>query len=211
MKKIHILRAVFAVLLSVVFGSGAANLFAQTTLSGAKKDAKILVAYFSRADENYNVGVVEKGNTQILAEFIAQELKADTFHIQTVTPYPKTYQTCIDFALDEQKKKAHPKLAGAVPNLKDYDIIFLGYPIWWGDVPMAVYTFLEGSDFAGKIIIPFYTHEGSGESGTAKRIQSACPKATVLKAFSMRGQTAQNSRDAAKRDTLKWLAEIKVN
>lgn len=101
MKKIGILRAAFAVLLSVGFGSGAANLFAQTTLSGAKKDTKILVAYFSRADENYNVGVIEKGNTQILAEFIAQELKADTFHIQTVTPYPKTYQVCIDFALDE--------------------------------------------------------------------------------------------------------------
>ena len=197
-------------LLPVVFGSGAANLFAQTALSGAKKDAKSLVAYFSRADENYGVGVIEKGNTQILAEFIAQELKADTFHIQTVTPYPKNYKECTNIALDEQKKKARPKLAGSIPNLKDYDIIFLGYPIWWGDLPMAVYTFLESSDFAGKIIIPFCTHEGSGESGTAKRIQSACPKATVLKAFSMRGQTAQKSRDAAKRDTLKWLGEIKV-
>ena len=210
MKKIGILRAAFAVLLSVGFGGGAANLFAQTTLSGAKKDTKILVAYFSRADENYNVGVIEKGNTQILAEFIAQELKADTFHIQTVTPYPKTYQVCIDFALDEQKKKARPKLAGTVPNLKDYDIIFLGYPIWWGDLPMAVYTFLEGGDFSGKIIIPFCTHEGSGDAGTVRRIQSVCPKATVLKAFSMRGQTAQRSRDAAKRDTLKWLGEIKL-
>ena len=210
MKKIGILRAAFAVLLAVGFGSGAAKLFAQTSLSGAKNDTKILVAYFSRADENYNVGVIEKGNTQILAEFIAQELKADTFHIQTVTPYPKTYQVCIDFALDEQKKKARPKLAGTVPNLKDYDIIFLGYPIWWGDLPMAVYTFLEGGDFSGKIIIPFCTHEGSGDAGTVRRIQSVCPKATVLKAFSMRGQTAQRSRDAAKRDTLKWLGEIKL-
>jgi len=80
MKKIRI-WAVLAVLLQVVLGNGASNVFAQTTLSGAKKDAKILVAYFSHADENYNVGVIEKGNTQILAEFIAQELKADTSHI----------------------------------------------------------------------------------------------------------------------------------
>ena len=76
---------------------------------------------------------------------------------------------------------------------------------------MAVYTFLESGNFAGKIIIPFFTHERSGDAGTVRRIQSACPKATVLKAFSMRGQTAQRSRDAAKRDTLKWLGEIKVN
>lgn len=211
MKKFRMLPAALAVLLAVVAGNGAANLFAQTTLSGAKKDAKILVAYFSRADENYNVGVIEKGNTQILAEFIADELKADTFRIQTVTPYPKAYKACTDVAMDEQRKKARPKLAGTLPNLKDYDIIFLGYPIWWGDLPMAVYTFLESGDFAGKTIIPFCTHEGSGDAGTVRRIESACPKATVLKAFSMRGQTAQKSRDAAKRDTLKWISDIKLN
>lgn len=176
-----------------------------------QKDAKILVAYFSRADENYNVGVIEKGNTQILAEFIAQELKVETFHIQTVTPYPKNYRECTNVASEERKNNARPKLAGTIPDVSEYDIIFLGYPIWWGDLPMAMYTFLETSDFSGKTIIPFCTHEGSGESGTVRRIQSACPKATVLKAFSMRGQTSQNSRDAAKRDTLKWLGEIKVN
>lgn len=210
MKKIRI-WAVLAVLLQVVLGNGASNVFAQTTLSGAKKDAKILVAYFLHADENYNVGVIEKGNTQILAEFIAQELKADTFHIQTVTPYPKNYRECTAVASEERKNNARPKLAGSIPDVSEYDIIFLGYPIWWGDLPMAVYTFLESGNFAGKIIIPFFTHEGSGDAGTVRRIQSACPKATVLKAFSMRGQTAQRSRDAAKRDTLKWLGEIKVN
>ncbi|QTQ12947.1 flavodoxin [Treponema parvum] len=205
------LTAALAVLLPIITVNGAANLFAQTTLSGAKKDAKILVAYFSRADENYNVGVIEKGNTQILAEFIADELKADTFRIQTVTPYPKAYKACTDTAMAEQKKKARPKLAGTLPNLSEYDIIFLGYPIWWGDLPMAVYTFLEGGDFAGKTIIPFCTHEGSGDAGTARRIESACPKAKVLPVFSMRGQTAQRSQDAAKRDTLKWLGGIKLN
>ena len=145
MKKIR-MSLLFSLLLPIVAGSGASNVFAETTLSGAKKDSKTLVAYFSRADENYGVGVVKKGNTQILAEFIAQELKADSFHIQTLTPYPKNYRECTNVASEEQKQKARPKLAGTVPNVKDYDIIFLGYPIWWGDLPMAVYTFLPVVD-----------------------------------------------------------------
>ena len=209
MKKIR-MSLLFSLLLPIVAGSGASNVFAETTLSGAKKDSKILVAYFSRADENYGVGVVKKGNTQILAEFMVQELKSDSFHIQTLTPYPKNYRECTNVASEERKNNARPKLAGSIPNVGEYDIIFLGCPIWWGDLPMAMYTFLETSDFSGKTIIPFCTHEGSGESGTARRIQSACPKATVLKAFSMRGQTAQKMADVAKRDSLKWLGEIKV-
>ena len=209
MKKIR-MSLLLLLLLPIVAGIGSVNLFAETTLSGAKKDSKILAAYFSRADENYGVGVVKKGNTQILAEFIAQELNADSFHIQTLTPYPKNYRECTNVASEERKKNARPELAGSIPNVGEYDIIFLGCPIWWGDLPMAMYTFLEPSDFSGKTIIPFCTHEGSGESGTARRIQSACPKAMVLKAFSMRGQTAQKMADDAKRDTLKWLGEIKV-
>lgn len=191
-------------------GKGA-NLFAQGTLNGAKKDAKILVAYFSRADENYGVGVVEKGNTQIIAEFIADYLKADTFHIKTVTPYPKNYRECTNVALEEQKKKARPALAEEIGNLKDYDIIFLGYPNWWGDLPMAVYTFLENNDFSGKTIIPFCTHAGSGLSNTIRTVASKCPQSTVLNGFSMSGQTAQKSRDSAKRDTLKWIDGIKLD
>ena len=183
---------------------------AQAVLSGAKKDAKILVAYFSRADENYGVGFVEKGNTQIIAEYIADYLKADSFHIRTVTPYPKNYRECTNVALEEQKKKARPALAEQIGNLKDYDIIFLGYPNWWGDLPMAVYTFLESNDFSGKTIIPFCTHAGSGLSNTVKTIASKCPRATVLNGFAMSGQTAQNSQAAAKRDTLKWIDGIKL-
>ena len=154
MKKIRI-WAVLAVLLSVILGNGASNVFAETALSGAKKDAKILVAYFSRADENYNVGVIEKGNTQILTEFIAQELKAETFHIQTVTPYPKNYRECTNVASEERKNNARPKLAGSIPNVSEYDIIFLGYPIWWGDLPMAMYTFLEGNVYKPKFRLIF--------------------------------------------------------
>jgi len=109
-------------------------------------------------------------------------------------------------ALEEQKKKARPALAEQIGNLKDYDIIFLGYPNWLGDLPMAVYTFLESNDFSGKTIIPFCTLVGSRLSNTVKAIASKCLRATVLNGFAMSGQTAQNSQAAAKRDTLKRIA-----
>ena len=153
MKKMSLLLAGFLALLPIAVRNGTLSLHAQAALSGAEKDAKILVAYFSRADENYGVGVVEKGNTQVLAEFIAEYLRADSFHIKVATPYPKNYKKCTEIALAEQKKKARPALAEQMSNLKKYDIVFLGYPIWWGDLPMTVYTFLENGDFSGKIII----------------------------------------------------------
>ncbi|MGP1530493.1 MAG: flavodoxin [Treponema sp.] len=210
MKKTMVFLCSLLTLLPCAGKNSASQACAQAALSGAKKDAKILVAYFSRADENYGVGFIEKGNTQIIAEFIAEYLKADSFHIETATPYPKSYKECLNVAREEQKKNARPKLATAIPDVSTYDIIFLGYPNWGGDVPMAVYTFLESGNFAGKTIIPFCTHAGSGLSNTVKNIAAKCPQATVLKGFAMSGQTAQESRDLAKQTTLKWLDGIKL-
>ena len=130
----------------------------------------ILVAYFSRADENYNVGTIDVGNTQIVAEYIASEVGADSFHIETVTPYPADYDDCCDVAKQELADKARPEIQGGIDNMEQYDIVFLGYPIWWGDMPMAVYTFMDSYDFSDKVVIPFNTHEGSGESGTYSAI-----------------------------------------
>ena len=108
----------------------------------ASGEAKILIAYFSRAGENYNVGVIEKGNTAILAEMIAEQTGGDLFHIETTTPYPETYQECTDVAQQELRDNARPALSATVDNFADYEVIFLGYPIWWSDMPMAVYTCL---------------------------------------------------------------------
>ena len=91
--------------------------------------ANILVAYFSRADENYSVGTIEVGNTQIVAEYIASEVGADSFHIETVTPYPADYDECCDVAKQELADKSRPELNGTVDNMEQYDIVFLGYPI----------------------------------------------------------------------------------
>ena len=116
-----------------------------------------------------------------------------------------------EYRFGRQKKKARPALAEEIGNLKDYDIIFLGYPNRWGDLPIAVYTFLENNDFSDKMIIAFCTHAGSGLSNTVITVASKCPQSTVLNGFSMSRQTAQKSRDSAKRDTLKWLDGIKLD
>ena len=171
-------------------------------------NSNILVVYFSHTGENYSVGVIEKGNTHIIADMIAEETGADMFEIQPVDPYPDTYKECTGVAKQEQNDNARPEIVGSVENMEQYDTVFLGYPIWWGDLPMAVYTFLENYDFSGKTIIPFCTHEGSGLSGTARNIENACPGVTVLDGFAIRGSVAQNEQDKAKSDVVKWLDEL---
>jgi len=171
----------------------------------ASDGANILVAYFSRADENYNVGTIDKGNTQIVAEYIASEVGADSFHIETVTPYPADYDDCCDVAKQELADKARPEIQDGVGNMEQYDIVFLGYPIWWGDMPMAVYTFMDSYDFSDKVVIPFNTHEGSGESGTYSAIGSYLPNAQVLDGMAIQGKTAQEFNSDTQQSVRDWL------
>ena len=170
-----------------------------------KTDAKILVAYFSRAGENYGVGYIEKGNTAIIADMIAEATGADTFEIARVTPYPEKYSDCTDEAKREQNENTRPELTAAVDNFDSYDIIFLGYPNWWDDMPMPVYTFLESYDFSGKTVIPFCTHAGSGLSGTVKTLTAKLSGASVLAGFAIPGATAQNKQSEAKAAVAEWL------
>lgn len=170
-------------------------------------ETDILIAYFSRADENYGVGMIEKGNTEIIAEMIADEMGGELFHIERSTPYPADYDECTDEAKREQEENARPELASNLENIESYDTIFLGFPIWWSDMPMAVYTFLESHNFAGKTIIPFCTHAGSGLSATVSSIQAVCPDATVLDGFSIQGSTAQNERSKANEAVMEWLRD----
>ena len=185
---------------------------------------RILVAYLSRAGENYNVGTVkegsasaayagyiEKGNTAILAEAIAEDTGGDLFAITTVTPYPDDYATMLQVAQDEINADARPELAGTVENMDDYDIIFIGYPIWHGKMPQAIYTFLESYELTGKTVIPFNTHEGSGQSGTQQVITNALPGTTVLQGLAVRGKTAQEDPEQTKTLVDEWLEEIGVN
>lgn len=177
---------------------------ADTEAPADSDGTNVHVAYFSRADENYSVGTVEVGNTQILAEYIADEVGADSFHIETVNAYPADYDDCCDVAKQELADKARPEIQGSVENMEQYDIIFLGYPIWWGDMPMAVYTFMDSYELSDKVIIPFCTHEGSSLSGTDSTIADYTG-AQVLTAIDMRGSTAQELNDDTKQTVRDWL------
>lgn len=171
------------------------------------KSKKVLVSFFSRTGENYAVGNISKGNTHIIAEMIAKETGGKLFQIETVKPYPDEYKACVDIAKAEKENNARPEVQGDV-KVEDYDIIFLGYPNWWGDMPMAVYTFIEKHNWQGKTVIPFCTHEGSGLSDTERKLKEACKGAIVSRGLAVRGATAQNSRAQAQEAVVNWLKSV---
>ncbi len=169
---------------------------------------KVLVAFFSRAGENYGVGKVKTGNTQVVAQMIADMTGADLFHIEPVSEYPADYTECTEVAKKEHEANARPAYKDDA-KVEDYDIIFIGYPIWWGDAPMPVYTFIENHQWEGKTVIPFCTHEGSGLSNEDE-IRKACKGATFKKGLGMYGHTAQKDSTEAKATVEKWLKGLKL-
>ena len=151
---------------------------------------KKLIAYYSRADENYFNGayrVIPVGNTEKAAKMLADLTGADLFKIEQKVPYSPQYQTCIAEAKRDLQANARPELASLPADLAAYDEIYLGYPNYWGTMPMAVYTFLEHYDFTGKVIHPFCTHEGSGLSHTVKDIEKAAKGAIVKPGLAIHG------------------------
>ena len=202
MKKIFLI--ICAALLMTGCGGGSVQ-DKTPALEKISSDKKILVAYFSRTGEEYNVGYITKGNTAIIAEMIARKVDADIFEIKPAQEYPYDYQPCTELAKTELETNARPALAVNIDNLAQYDTVFLGYPIWWGALPRVVLTFLESGDFSGKKIIPFCTHGGSGLAGTQREISAACPHAEVLKGLAIVGTTAQNNSDDAEKDVDAWL------
>ncbi|MBR2755028.1 MAG: flavodoxin [Lachnospiraceae bacterium] len=168
-----------------------------------------LVVYFSRTGEQYTVGVIDKGNTAIVAEMIAKETGADLFEILPEEDYyPYTYDELTDVARQEQNENARPAYQGPVPDLSKYDTVFIGAPVWWGDWPMIMYTFFENEDLSGKTLIPFSTHEGSGLSGFDQKLSAACPDSEVLDGLAIRGNDAQNDQDGVRSDVNEWLAGL---
>lgn len=171
-------------------------------------EGKILVAYFSSSGnivtEEEPSGNVGKGNTKTVADMIVEQVGGDLFFMETVDKYPANYNDTIDVAMQEQRANARPALATHVENMDDYDVIFLGFPNWWGTMPQAVFTFLEEYDFSGKTVIPFCTHEGSGFGRSVDDLESALPNATLLEGFSVRGSSASDATD----DVIQWISEL---
>jgi len=157
------------------------------------EEEKILVAYFSHS-----------GNTRVIANQIHEKVGGDIFEIVTVNPYPKDYDAVVDQAKQEQEDDYRPELATEVENMDSYDVVFIGYPNWWGTMPMPVFTFLEEYKFSGKTIIPFCTHEGSGLGRSVEDITELCPQSTILDGLAIRGSNVETAQD----DVSEWLREI---
>ena len=168
---------------------------------------KILVAYFSRKGNNIVSGRIVNltvGNTEVAAEMIKELTRSNMFRIEALHTYPEDYTETTEVAQQELRADARPKLKGHVEDMDSYELVFLGYPIWWGTMPMPVCTFLEEYDFSGKTIAPFCTHEGSGLGHSEKDIAQLCPNATVLQGLEIRGGNVKNAQNEVSR----WLREI---
>ncbi|MBQ8987985.1 MAG: NAD(P)H-dependent oxidoreductase [Lachnospiraceae bacterium] len=168
--------------------------------------AKTLIAFFSRADENYFGGAmryVKVGNTEIVVNQMKDMIEADTFKIEMTEPYSPVYMTCIDEAKKDLRAGARPELVSCPGSIDEYDTIILAYPNYWGTMPMAVFTFLDQLDFTGKTILPLCTNEGSGMGSSERDIRKACPGADVKAGLPISGSRAQESAGQVK----KWLSE----
>ena len=141
---------------------------------------KSIVIYFSRADENYNVGYITKGNTEVIAEYISEITGADLFKVERKVPYAKDYATCIEEAKIEQQSNERPELVNYLDNIDDYDTVYIGSPIYWGTMPQPMFTQLERLNWNGKTVRVFTTHEGSGLAGVVRDVKNICVGANIL-------------------------------
>ena len=160
--------------------------------------SKILTVYYSRKGENYVSGSIkklEKGNTERVAEFIQKAVGGDLFEVETVREYSDSYMTCIEEAKQELHEKARPEIKTYPENFEDYDTIFVGYPNWWGTMPMCMFTLLEKYDLSGKTIIPFCTNEGSGMGASEKDLKSICKGGTVKRGLSIHGGSSADAEN----------------
>ena len=173
----------------------AAMLLSSTRLHAQTSGKKILVAYFSHS-----------GNTRAVAYDICKKVDGEFFEIQTVKPYSTDYNTVVDIAKRELKADFRPELKSKLKNSGQYDVIFVGYPNWWGTYPQAIKVFLSMHDFSGKTIIPFCTHEGSELGRSVADLKKLCPKSTILEGLAIRGSAAHNSHDRID----EWLKKLKI-
>lgn len=179
----------------------------QQLVSGSEE--KVLIAYFSLTDiipegaDAVTHATPSIGNTEYAAMEIQNQTGGDLFAIKTVESYPVSHSECSAIAEEEMRSDARPELSTHIENMEDYDIVYIGFPIWWYQEPMAVRTFLEKYDFSGKTIIPFCTTLGAGVEESEENIKSLCPDAVVLD-----GLTLHTGRDSFNEPVAEWLVEI---
>ncbi|MDO4840756.1 MAG: flavodoxin [Desulfovibrionaceae bacterium] len=159
----------------------------------AAKGQNILIIYFSHS-----------GNTRTIAEQIHSRTGGDIVELKTVQPYPDDYNTTVDMAQKEKTEHARPAITTELTDLAKYDTVFLGFPNWWGTIPMAYYTLLEKYDLGNKIVIPFVTHGGSAFGSSLNDLKRLCPKARFKEGLAVRGSRVKS----AQKDVDKWLSKL---
>ena len=178
---------------------------AQTTKNQTNmKNKKVLVVFFSHAGDNYSVGNIKVGNTKIVADYISELTGADQFEIVTHKYDGMAYKPLCDLAQEEQIKDERPAFEGKIDNIDQYDIIFIGGPVWWGTYPQVMFTFFDTYDLNGKTIYPFTTHEGSGLGSCVNDVRQNYPRADVQKGFSIYGHEVRSGKQKVE----KWLQSI---
>ena len=163
---------------------------------------KQLVVFYSRADENYFGGelrYLSTGNTEKIAKMVAEIRGADLFQIEQKVPYAADYNTCIEEAKKDLKENIRPGLVSTLESIDGYDEIYIGFPNYWGTMPMAVFTFLEQFDWSGKTIHPFVTHEGSGFGKSMDDLEKVCRGAVFTKGLAISGSSVDYARAKVER------------
>ena len=156
------------------------------------KDKMSIIIYFSRADENYSVGYIDKGNTEIVAEYVKEITNADMFKVEPLVPYAKDYQTCIEEA---KERIGNAPIKESLNDISKYEVIYIMSPIYWGTYAPEMETALKDLDFNGKLIRIITTHEGSGLGNIVNDIKRICLGATVLDdALAIQGSNAKESK-----------------
>ncbi|MBR6131907.1 MAG: flavodoxin [Bacteroidales bacterium] len=167
--------------------------------------SKSIVIFFSHAGDNYSVGVIDTGNTKIVADYISEITGANQFEIVTHKYDGMAYTPLIELAKKEAAAGELPPYEGAAPDLSGYDTVFIGGPVWWGTYPQVMFTLFKDINLDGKTVIPFTTHEGSGLASCASDVRKAFPKAKVTGEFSIYGHEVRGGKAKVE----KWLKGLK--
>jgi flavodoxin len=193
-------RKLLKVTAAGLIGGLAAPMLSVRSFAEEKRTRNVLIAYFSRT-----------GNTREVANQVHQRVGGDIIEIRTSLPYPEEYRATTEQAKREQETNFRPQLASRIDNMDSYDVVFVGYPNWWGTLPMVLFTFLERYRFDGKTLIPFCTHEGSGLGRSVDDIKALCPNSTVLEGLALRGgNSGYVETEPARRAIAEWLNTLRI-
>ena len=197
------MKRLLTILAAMLTFAGCGNAQNKQEVKSSNNNTKMnaIVIFFSHAGDNYSVGNIEVGNTKIVADYISEMTGADQYEIVTHKYDGMAYMPLIDLAKKEAAAGELPPYEGKAPDLSQYDTVFIGGPVWWGTYPQVMFTLFRDIDLAGKTVIPFTTHEGSGLANCVSDVKKAFPKATVTKGFSIYGHEVRTGKAKVE----KWL------